>query len=43
MNFLITQLIKRLPYIVNFDQVVFHDVENIVKHNLVINKWRMEI
>jgi hypothetical protein len=42
MNISITQLIKSLP-IVNFDQVVFHDVENIVTHNLVINKWRMEI
>jgi len=42
MSFSITQHIKRLP-IVNFDQVVFHDVENIVKHNLIINKWRVEI
>jgi hypothetical protein len=42
MNISITQHIKRLP-IVNFDQVVFHDVENIIKRNLVIHKWRVEI
>jgi hypothetical protein len=42
-QFLMASNTESFVNIVLTSSYIFHDVGNIVKHNLVISKWRMEI